>query len=201
MVLLLLLKEIKTDAHAFEKGSCFIYRGSIRIKIQMIYRLHRWSIHSELEEDSWRPCVFVCVCMWASCVCDSFGREGESPWMHLQPPPHPPLRSPAQWLSPFFPTTCVGTKHGWVSNTALRKWTQAAAAAPHPFEIVHVSGLHRSAYECQVVDFCRLLVSLVWLNEQLKGKKQENAFNNSTKTQKKCFSLTVRWFCQRAMCP
>lgn len=142
-------------------------------------------------------CVFVCE----HHVCDSFGREGESPWMHLQPPPHPPLRSPAQWLSPFFPTTCVGTKHGWVSNTALHKWAQAAAAAPHPFEIVHVSGLHRSAYECQVVDFCRLLASLVWLNEQLKGKKTRKWFNNSTKTHKKCFSLTVRWFCQRAMCP
>lgn len=67
-MVLLLLKEINTDARAFEKGSCFIYRGSIRIKIQMIYRLHRWSIHSELEEDSWRPCVFVCehhVCVTA----------------------------------------------------------------------------------------------------------------------------------------
>lgn len=67
--MVLLLKEIKTDARAFEKGSCFIYRGSIRIKIQMIYRLHRWSIHSELEEDSWRPCVFVCVCMYVSIMC------------------------------------------------------------------------------------------------------------------------------------
>lgn len=42
----------------------------------------------------------------------------------------------------------------------------------YPFEVAHVGGLNRSADERQVVDFCRLLVSLVRLHEQLPPKEK-----------------------------
>lgn len=39
----------------------------------------------------------------------------------------------------------------------------------HPFEIVHVGGLHRRADEREVRDPCRLLGAVVGLHEQLRG--------------------------------
>lgn len=48
----------------------------------------------------------------------------------------------------------------------------AVATSPYPSEVIHVSGLYWSAYKCQVVDFCCLLVSLVRLDKQLIRKKK-----------------------------
>lgn len=47
-----------------------------------------------------------------------------------------------------------------------------AVAASYPFEVIHVGGLYWSSYESQVVDFCRLLVSLVGLDKHLVGKQK-----------------------------
>lgn len=52
----------------------------------------------------------------------------------------------------------VTTVHAAAANANVAANANAAA---HPFEVVHVGGLHRSADERQVVDFRRLLVSLV----------------------------------------
>lgn len=44
----------------------------------------------------------------------------------------------------------------------------------YPFEVVHVGGLHWGSYKRQVVHFCRLLVPLVRLNEQLEIYKRKH---------------------------
>lgn len=41
------------------------------------------------------------------------------------------------------------------------KYTLATVMSPYPLEVVHVGGLYWGTYECQVVNFCRLFVSLV----------------------------------------
>lgn len=54
-----------------------------------------------------------------------------------------------------------------------------AETGAHPLEVVHVGGLNWSADEGQVVNFCRLLASLVRLDKQL----QQRETNSTTTTQ------------------
>lgn len=85
----------------------------------------------------------------------------------------PRLCSAAQWLSPFLPTTCRRRK----PRRETRIWAEAEPAgmkaAFHPFEVVHVGGLNRSADEGQVVDLCGLLVSQARLDEQLEENRSD----------------------------
>lgn len=63
---------------------------------------------------------------------------------------------------------------------SLMQWQRrggGAAAGSHPFEVIHVGGLYRSANERQVVDLCGFLVSLVGLDKQLvKRRKKKRHF-------------------------
>lgn len=64
------------------------------------------------------------------------------------------------------------TKTSWWTDILL---SLVSMRLCYPFEVVHVGGLHWGSYKRQVVDFCRFLAPLVWLNEHLeKYKRQTN---------------------------
>lgn len=99
--------------------------------------------------------------------------EASSSFALLPPIPYPIIHSVTLSFLPHNLHSNRITMIIHAYNTLAEVTNLTLPTVPYPLEVVHVGGLYWSAYECQVVDFCRLLISLVGLNKQLVKQQRE----------------------------
>lgn len=173
--------ESRHDTHAFEKG--LFYLQWLSSELQYKWFIDRESPQMENSFRAWGG-LLEAVCVCDSRVCVAALAEGKSLDVSAA------SSSSSSSSSSSFPchsfsgsVTLAFLSHDLrynkikslsmsTTNTPKQKSTRVAVTAPYPFEVIHVGGLHWSSYECQVVDFRRLLVPLVWLDKQLMRKKK-----------------------------
>lgn len=175
----------------------------IWITIETFYRpyLYGQRMQPELEEVNWPQCACMFRREWETTGCIAALAIGTvlGSSMYLQPPPPPPLPLTLHFSDSLLSSLSPVMEHNEIRGRLCRapqtqltgKNQTALWTSSYPFKLPHVSGLYWSPYKCQVVDLCRLLFSLVWLDKQL--RKKTNKQTGMEEKRNKPVSYSTLW--------